>query len=395
MSNSSKNVQASVCDIGSRCCGCGACQAVCHHVAIAMKPDHDGFMRPVVDKSICVNCGLCRKVCPLCSPSVPDLSPECFAFQTNDAQLLAASSSGGAFSELARPVIEDGGCVFGCALSDHDLKPVHIKISSLAGLSRLRGSKYAQSDVGDTYAECKRELQSGRRVCFSGTPCQIRGLKLYLGKNYPNLLMIDIICHGVPSPKVLVKYKAEEESKARSVLKRLDFRCKAKSWVSFSMSAGFDDRTCDFIEGIKENLYLRVFLSNLPLRESCFDCPVRNGRSGADITLADFWGVQDFCPEMFDDRGTSIVLIHSAMGKVAFEDIRMCGRVREVAFESAVAHNPSYRINAARPDKRDRFFREIDRRPLADAFRVCTKRSLFSRIISRIRRSALSILYSN
>ena len=378
----------------TECCGCGACRAACPHGAIAMKPDAEGFLQPVVDENLCTSCGLCRKVCPLNAPFEPDSAPGCFAFQTNDDGLLSSSSSGGAFSEIVRPVLESGGCVFGCALSDDGLKPIHVKIETWNELGRLRGSKYVQSDIGDTYVECRNELKSGRNVCFTGTPCQILGLKRFLGWDYPNLLAIDIICHGVPSPKVLAKYKTEIEAVANSRLKGLDFRNKSAGWVVFSMAARFVDASRDFIEKIKDNLYLRVFLSNLSLRESCFVCPARGGRSGADITLADFWGVQNFAPEMFDDRGTSLVLVHTRNGRDACAKIHAHGRVQEVSFDASIAHNPSYRINAARPARRNRFFKEIDRRPLADAFKKSTKRSLFIRAVGKLKRMLVGSLLS-
>ena len=181
-----------------RCTGCTACEAVCPHRAIAMAPDADGCLHPVIAASKCVDCGQCARVCPVTKTHAPDFNPRCHAARTRDRDLLRASSSGGIFSELARTVLAAGGCVFGCALKS--LEARHVKVEDEAGLAELRGSKYVQSAMGDCYRACRDELLNGRRVLFSGTPCQIAGLRSFLGRDDDNLLCVALICHGVASP---------------------------------------------------------------------------------------------------------------------------------------------------------------------------------------------------
>ena len=187
------------------CCGCRACEQSCPCSAISIKKDKEGFLYPKVDESLCIGCGLCEKSCPVIKPSNATLPLECFAAVSRNEEIRRNSSSGGVFSELAEFVIKEGGVVFGVAFNERFLVS-HIMVSNLEDLKQLRGSKYLQSDTGNTFTLCKEFLDNGVPVLYSGTPCQISGLRHFLKKEYSNLLLVDVICHGVPSPDVWKKY---------------------------------------------------------------------------------------------------------------------------------------------------------------------------------------------
>ena len=247
----------------AQCSGCTACKAACPKQAIAMVADHEGFLRPQIDASKCVQCHACERVCPVLHPSEPDTSPTCYAARTKDDVLRLASSSGGIFTELARPILAKGGVVFGCVWEKPALVAIHAKAENEDELAAMRGSKYVQSDLRDTYREAKAELQKGREVLFSGTPCQIAGLNKYLGKSYDNLLTVEIICHGVPSPAVFEKYKQELGNPTT-----VNFKDKAESWhnptFSWKSSNGETSR-----EKLYANAYALAFLRDFCLRPSC------------------------------------------------------------------------------------------------------------------------------
>ena len=206
-----------------------------------MVADHEGFLRPQIDASKCVQCHACERACPVLHPSEPDTSPTCYAARTKDDALRLASSSGGIFTELARPILAKGGVVFGCVWEKPALVAIHAKAETEDELAAMRGSKYVQSDLRDTYREAKAELQKGREVLFSGTPCQIAGLNKYLGKSYDNLLTVEIICHGVPSPAVFEKYKQELVKRFGATLVSIAFRNKFYSWRRCSLVSTYAD----------------------------------------------------------------------------------------------------------------------------------------------------------
>lgn len=349
-----------------------------------MRVDEDGFKYPYVDGAKCVNCGLCMVVCPALSkaPS-PSVKPECYAAVINDSNVRMQSSSGGIFSAMAEAILDRGGCVYGCAL-DNQLRAKHIKAETLIDLARLRGSKYVQSDMQETYRDCLEELKGGREVLFSGTPCQISGLKNFLGRIFENLTTIDVICHGVPSPMVFECYKKDVERRVGSRLRSINFRSKNISWVKFSMCHVFEDSTKNFSQEIHENSFLRVFLSNLCLRESCYNCRSKGGRSGADITLADFWGVDNFYPEMDDRKGTSAVLLNTATGRKMFVEVRSRLKYQAVNFEQILTAQPSYYDSVQMPDMRLTYMRGFHNHNFDSWVRRCGSPTLVRRIVSKL-----------
>lgn len=358
------------------CCGCHACASVCARQCITMQEDNEGFQYPVVDEGTCTDCGLCEKVCPVINQDEPRKPLKVYAAKNKDEEIRKQSSSGGIFTPLAESVIRDGGVVFG-AKFDKDWNVVHAWSDTIEGIADFRGSKYVQSTIGDTYREAREFLKQGRKVLFSGTPCQIAGLRKFLRKEYDNLLTVDVVCHGVPSPLVWRKYLEETREKLRAerdagkntvssslmempVITGISFRDKTHGWKKFgfrfryaaskaagnSVSSSANDSERTLLQPFPENVFMKGFLKNLYLRPSCYACASRSGKSGSDISIADFWGVQNYYPEFDDDRGVGLVLVNSDKGRKAYEQTNSDSI--ESTYEQGLNQNPCLEHSVAR-----------------------------------------------
>lgn len=277
--------------VGNLCCGCSACTNICPENCIIMTENSEGFRYPVIHREKCVDCGLCEKVCPVLHQSHSEDLCEAYGAITNDIDILLRSSSGGIFTELSTSVLNNGGCVFGAAFTKDFHSVKHVMIENVEGLSELRGSKYVQSDIGKSCQKARAQLEKGRQVLFSGTPCQIAGLRNYLGKEYDNLLLVDIICHGTPSPALWTKYLTAVETQLGGKASYVSFRHKEHGWRRLGMELPFETGKRYFKE-LGEDPFLKIFMKNYCLRESCYDCRVKETGSAADITIGDFWGVE-------------------------------------------------------------------------------------------------------
>ncbi len=351
-------------DAKEKCCGCGACANICPKGCIAMAADEEGFLYPQVDEAVCVQCGLCKSVCPVLQGTVEQDTdgPRAFAAYNKDEQIRAASSSGGVFTLLAQQVLSDGGVVFGAAMSADQRTVRHIMVDGMEGLAALRGSKYVQSQMGACYTQAKEALEAGKAVLFSGTPCQIEGLRGFLKKDDPKLLCVDLICHGAPSPKVWDAYVRHQEARAGSKVKRVFFRDKRRGWKYFSMALEFENGKV-YSKDLEKDLFMEVFLKDLCLRPSCYGCAFKKLHRVSDLTLADFWGCRKVCPELNDDRGLSLVLAHSKKGEAALERAKAQMVVREVDRSAALSNNPSMVCSVERPAGRDAFMGEAAQEP--------------------------------
>lgn len=317
------------------CTGCTACAAACPKDCIAMQPDADGFLHPAVDESKCVSCGLCEKACPVLNRTDLGHTPAAFAVRSRDDASRLASTSGGVFPELARAVLARGGAVFGAAY-DEAFRIVHLCAENEAALDRLRGAKYAQSDLGGSFREVKRRLDGGQQVLFSGTPCQCLGLKHFLKRDYENLLLADLVCHSVPSPLAWEKYL--QYISDGKTLTAVNLRCKDTGWSRYGYSNRFDfsDGSCR-MDRSGESLYMRLFGGGYITRPSCEDCPAKGYARVSDLTLGDFWGIWDIAPDMDDDRGTSLVLVQTEKGRAALAGLEQ----KAVTLEEASRENPA------------------------------------------------------
>lgn len=342
----------------NECTGCHACYSVCPKQAITMVKDEKGFKVYKIDEEKCIGCGLCKKVCPVLNSRIIESKPEAFAIINKDEEIRKHSSSGGVFSLIAEYIIKDSGVVFGVAF-DENWQVKHSYTDKVEELYRFRGSKYVQSTIGDTYKKVKEFLESGMKVLFTGTPCQIEGLKSYLQKEYDNLYTQDIICHGVPSPKVYNKYlKYQNNIFLNKVIKQIEHRNKDNGWQDFNMKITYDN--IDYIKSHNKDTFMQAFLRDTILRDSCYNCHFKKKNRNSDITLADFWGINNVLPEMNDDKGTSLVIINSEKGNEILENIKDKIICRSVDFETAIKYNPSMTKSAKKDIKREEFFNNID-----------------------------------
>ncbi len=337
------------------CTGCGMCMNICAKNAVTMQADVEGFLHPVVDEMLCVSCGLCQSRCPQ-NTSVSRFSGNYYAVVAKDDMLRENSSSGGVFSLLARRVLARDGVVFGVAF-DENWRVIHIAAEDETDLSRLRGSKYVQSEIGLTYRDAKAALDNGRRVLFTGTPCQIAGLRAYLKKEYDNLLTIDVVCHGAPSPMIFREW-LDYEVAHHGDIADIAFRKKAPGWKSFCAQVTHqngDVTKCMLREG-----YMRGFLDDLYLRDSCYTCPYASAERVADISLGDYWHYQESGPEHIedDDRGVSLVIVNTEKGNAAFRAIKRQIALGKRSYEDALRGNPVLDHPAKRPEKREAFWRD-------------------------------------
>lgn len=384
-----------------QCCGCEACVQVCPKSCISFDSDAEGFRYPLVDEDRCINCELCEKVCPVIHQGEERKPQAIYAAKNPNEDIRRESSSGGIFTMLAEEIIRQGGVVFGARWNER-WEVVHDYVETSEELALFRGSKYVQSRIGDNYTKVRTFLREGRQVLFSGTPCQVAGLKRFLRKEYENLLTVDFICHGVPSPGVWERYKDELlNSKAtppiysklasnrstsgtkqkggndsasssylnekRNNFKSIRFRDKSNGWKRYLFVAEMNRSNNNqmkeqsngefvFRQTLDKNIYMRGFLRDLYLRPSCHACPSKSLKSGADITIADFWGIQNIHPEFDDDRGASLVIVNSEKGAAIYDTLNAESIVSD---ERAFISNPSVH-KAVKPHKnRSRFFSEI------------------------------------
>lgn len=330
------------------CCGCEACVQACPKKCISMKRDAEGFLYPFADHNTCIDCGLCEKVCPVLN-QYDGLEPtKVLAAINKDEDVRAKSSSGGVFTLLAEEIISNGGVVFG-ACFDEDWQVVMDAAETMEQIASFRGSKYVQARVGDSYARCKQYLDAGREVLFTGTPCQIAGLLHFLRKPYEKLLAVEVICHGVPSPVVWKKYLGEVLS-----TQGINDRLKGQD---YTIQYDKESKKITLTFPRAKNAFMRAYLSDLISRPSCSACPAKDGKSHADITLADFWGIECVVPSMYDDRGTSMVLVHTAKGMKAipFDKLQY-----EESDKSVLKYNASYLKSSVAHPKRSAFFEALN-----------------------------------
>lgn len=326
------------------CCGCEACVQVCPKGCIDFFRDNQGFLYPRVNKESCVNCALCEKVCPAINRTVPSQNAPStlYAVKSNDDAIREQSSSGGFFSLIADFVLTKGGIVYGAAF-DETLNVCHLRVDNIEDLSKLRGSKYVQSRVGQTFRECEDDLKDGKLVLFTGTPCQISALGHFLRKDYDNLIKAEVVCHGVPSPMIYQQYLKEtviKDAEDRTITK-VNFRTKLGSWKKYFFTVKYKDHgeMSEYKECVTDSLYMKGFLSDLYIRPSCFECPAKNFTSGADFTIADFWGQEYTFSEFDDDRGVSAVFANTEKAHDAFCQINAV--VAEKPFADFIKYNPS------------------------------------------------------
>ena len=367
------------------CCGCSACYNICPVQAIEMKEDEKGFKYPVINKDKCIKCNLCEKVCPILQKKKVENIPIAYAVKNKQDEIRKESSSGGVFSLLAEEIIEHQGVVFGVAF-DENFRAKHICIENKKDIEKIRKSKYMQSSIGDTYKKVKEYLENGRQVLFTGTPCQIEGLKSYLQKEYENLYTQDIICHGVPSPKVHDKYlEYQKKLNQNNKIKDINHRDKTNGWRNYFVKINLENNFT-YNQSHYKDLFIQAFLSNLVLRDSCYNCSFKKENRISDITLADFWGIENVLPQMDDNKGTSLVIINSEKGKRLFEQIKQKTERTECDFHEAIKYNPSMTKSVQMHRNRDKFFKYLENREFNKLVKkYIHKQSMLKRVLRRVK----------
>lgn len=305
------------------CCGCTACYSICPVNAINMLADDEGFFYPEIDTKKCIGCKKCINVCAFKATKkdkqIPDTEfPKIFAFKHNNYYVRTHSQSGGAFTAFSDEIIKNGGAVYGCVMTDNHMA-IHKKAETFEERDEMRGSKYIQSDMGEIFSNVKHDLSLGKQVMFTGTPCQIDALKLFLKTDYDNLLCIDIVCHGVPSPLIWTSYLSwlEKEYNAKSIPIKSKFRNKDFGWDSHIETLKLKKENGKETE-INSEIFKELFYKEYILRPSCYQCPYTSLHRPGNITIADFWMINNILPGINDNKGLSMVLVNDEKGETLF-----------------------------------------------------------------------------
>lgn len=384
------------------CCGCGACVQKCPKYCISMNIDDEGFFYPLVDKDSCVECGLCEKVCPVIHQDEIQEPLKCIAAKGKRTNIVKNSSSAGIFYLLAEKTIQRNGIVFGARFNE-TWDVVHSWTDSLEGVYSFMTSKYVQSQIGNCYKQTEFFLKEGKEVLFTGTPCQIAGLRHFLRKDYDNLICVDVICHGTPSPGVwreYLKYEISPKGQKNSVsspiysslskrdalrIMDISFRDKEFGWKKFSFllqsSQGLGRSEKNTVSSsytpiVRQkhyhNLYMKTFLHNLTLRQSCFECPARKGKSGSDILLGDFWSVTRHYPDFFDKNGVSMALAYSETGVRLLDSLELDSM--DIRY-SDTKSNLNIELDEKKPADRMAFFEDFRRIRIKAMKYYCKKKA--------------------
>lgn len=339
------------------CYGCGACAQVCPVQSIEMQSNQEGFLYPVINKSTCIECEKCKRSCPAMQPNVHKVKNEkpkfVYAAKRKSLFLLMESTSGGVFSAFAEFILLNRGCVYGVTL-ERDFKVIHIRITDIKDLKRLKGSKYVQSDTSHTFEQVETDLKNGLSVLYSGTGCQIAGLKLFLNKEYEHLYTIDLICHGVPSPKMFKAYMDYLKQTCKYPILDIRFRDKKKNdpryFISWIKPNGKKKYSLVNLQPYSNGFYKGIFN-----RESCFTCAFTSPERTGDITLGDYWGIEKSHPELKkkSKNGMSLVICNTLNGRNLFNSVAQELEITISTLEKATERNPRLTHNESRPPLRD------------------------------------------
>ena len=365
------------------CCGCTACMHVCPLKCISMHEDEEGFLYTVIEKEKCIHCHQCEKVCPVRNTDNVHRKTETFVGYNRNVEIRKYSSSGGIFSVIAEWILQQNGVAFGAAF-DENFEVHHIAVETKEELEKLRGSKYVQSRLENVYPEVKQYLEMNRKVLFTGTACQIAGLKKYLGKEYETLFTLDVLCHGVPSPKIWRMYLEEMKRQHNALIEKVEFRNKETGWKNYSMNILFSDMQ-RYCVHFFEDKFMRMFLDNIDLRPSCYACHFKGFPRRSDMTIGDSWGIEKYMPDMDDDKGTSIILIHSLKGEIMLDAIKKNLIVREAILDEVLPSTADSRRSVEMHPNRKKYVDGINRNQSFQSLYEYVEKSLVQKIIGFIR----------
>lgn len=343
----------------NECCGCGICSNICPQNAISMEYNKKGFFEPIINKELCIDCGLCQNKCPIIN-NIPKIEPiKIYACKNKNEQKRETSSSGGFFQEISELILNQSGSVFGVSFDD-EFNVIHEKVDNIKDLEKIKKSKYVQSNTKNIFNQVKEELNLNRKVLFSGTPCQIQALKNMKNKNEDKLYLIDLVCHGVPSPGIFDEYKKILENKYNSKITNINFRYK-KFEETQNIKIDFENGESYVSSYRLGDMYYRLFLKDLVLRECCYDCKFRSFERISDISLADFWGIEKGSAKEFaDKKGISLVLINTEKGLELFNSVKDKLEYYEVSKEDCEPYNSFRSIN--NPEEISNIWQDIEQK---------------------------------
>lgn len=368
-----------------QCCGCTACVNICPVKAMDMKRDSEGFLYPHIDTDKCIHCGKCEQVCMYKVSQEHTEYIKTYAAYIKDQDIRIQSTSGGIYYVLAEYILERGGVVISCAF-DENYRNRHICFSEMKDLKKAMGTRYVQSDKGDVFKKGKDYLENGKYVLFSGTPCETEGFRRYLGKSYDNLLLQDIVCHSTPSPLVFEKYK-EYLTQRKKAIREINFRDKKNGWDNSFVSIRFDDAT-EYISPKYQDSFMQLFIKNISVRPSCFNCKVRNIKRNSDFTLGDFWGINE-CIQKTDMHkneirdGISLIMVHTIKGEKILQEVSSKLQLYPTNIKDTIKYNPSA-VSVRKNFKRDIFFRKLNENGFQSAAEAALKETIMERVILHI-----------
>lgn len=378
-----------------RCTICQVCVNVCPKNCITLDSFKDGFNYPVIDKERCINCNICEKKCPVLNPLQSKTSlKQAYAGMNINEEERIKSSSGGVFSTLAKNILNSDGVVCGATFDEH-FQVSHIIIESENELPKLRGSKYVQSNTKDIFNQVKKQLDTGKKVLFTGCPCQVGGLKKYLGKEYENLYLMDFICHGIPSQNIFDNYIKLLEKKYKSKVVEFFFRDKTRGWHTSIIKAKFENGK-EYTKFVTEDMYMRGFYGNLYLKPACYNCEFRNFKSGSDITLGDFWGSEVEEKEIDDNKGLCAVIVNTSKGIKLKDSINDSNFFKSVDYNKILKYNKGLEKSFEPSPKRDEFLQLVKNEQYNKIFnKICkekNKQKLIRIVRSRLGKIKRSIM---
>lgn len=361
----------SVYDTRYNCTGCGACRALCPVGAIGMEPDSEGFLYPAIDTGLCIDCGRCADACPLRRENSYRHAemPAFYVARHRDEAVLRQSTSGGMFTALSDVVLDMGGAVYGADF-DENLRVVHKRATSRPGRDAMRFSKYVQSDLGSTHEKIEADLRAGMPVLFTGTPCQNAGMRAFFeGSSLTDrLYLCDLICHSIPSPRIWEDYKALLEAECGGRLTHVQFRSKRHDWTRKNSNKGFLYSVEGDTDLREDSRFYSLFIhANSIVRPSCYACRFTRARRVSDITIADYWGIEQFAPAWYDPLGVSVALVNTTKGRELLDACAKALLYEQRPAEESLSQQKRLSEPAREPADRAGFWQAYDEKGLGHA----------------------------